>query len=324
MKHRKGVKTDFLPLLEFIMKYRKKARTYLVILFCAAITALNYQLFVFPNRFAPAGLNGICTMIQYITNLRVSELNLFINLPLAFIVFMRINKPFAVRSVVYTLGFSFFLGLLDYIPLDAIAYSTDNGTSTILGPLVAGIINGFSTSIVFQGGSSTGGLDYVAALIRARHPGVNFFYATFALNCSVAMASYFVYGFQIEPVILCIIYCFLTSTVSDSITKKTKTAAKFEIITHNPEELSRELIDKLHHTATRVDGTGMYSGKDISILICIINNRQLAEFGEIIRHYPGTFAYLIPVREVVGNFKHIDRNGKQEVDILDDGSDGTL
>lgn len=307
-----------------MMKFRKKARTYLVILICAAISALNYQLFVFPNRFAPAGLNGICTMIQYLTGVRVSAMNLLINLPLALLVFLRVNKPFAIRSVIYTLGFSFFLGALDLVPLDAIAYSTPNGTSTILGPLVAGIINGFSTSVVFRGGSSTGGMDYVAAMIRARRPGVNFFYATFILNSTVALASFFVYDFQIEPVILCIIYCFLTSTVSDSITKNTKTASNFEIITKYPEELSRELITRLHHTATRLDGTGMYSGNRISVLICIINNRQLAEFEEIISHYPGTFAYLIPVREVVGNFKRISRSGRQEVAILDDGTDGTL
>lgn len=295
-----------------------------MILLCSALLALDYQLFVFPNRFAPAGLNGICTMVQYLTDLRVSQLNLLINIPLALLVYFRVNKPFAVRSMVFTLGFSFFLGLLEYLPLDVLAYSTANGTSTILGPLVAGIISGFSTSVVFQGGASSGGLDYVAAIIRKRHPSLNFFYVTFALNCAVAVTSYFVYGFQMEPVLLCIMYCFLSSTVSDSMTKKNKTAAKFEIITQHPEELSRELIDKLHHTATRVDGRGMYSGSQVAVLICIINNRQLTEFGEIIRHYPGTFAYLIPVREVVGNFKHFNRSGKQETVILDDGSDGAL
>ena len=42
----------------------KKFLTYLVIGAVAVMAALNYQLFVFPNKFAPSGLNGICTMIQ--------------------------------------------------------------------------------------------------------------------------------------------------------------------------------------------------------------------------------------------------------------------
>ena len=42
----------------------KKAVTYVVILLLALVSAVSYQLFIFPNRFAPAGLNGLCTMIQ--------------------------------------------------------------------------------------------------------------------------------------------------------------------------------------------------------------------------------------------------------------------
>ena len=42
----------------------KKIWTYLVIASIAMLAALNYEVFVFPNQFAPAGLNGICTMVQ--------------------------------------------------------------------------------------------------------------------------------------------------------------------------------------------------------------------------------------------------------------------
>ena len=56
----------------------------------------------------------------------------------------------------------------------------------------------------------------------------------------------------------------------------------------------------------------------------MINKGQLVEFENIIHRYPGTFAYLSQVKEVVGNFKHINKNGQQENRLLDDGSDGTL
>ena len=65
------------------MKTAKKALTYGVIMGIAVVCALNYQLFVFPNKFAPSGLNGICTMIQYVTGINIGYLSLLINLPLA-------------------------------------------------------------------------------------------------------------------------------------------------------------------------------------------------------------------------------------------------
>ena len=160
--------------------------------------------------------------------------------------------------------------------------------------------------------------------IHSKLPEFHFLTLTFLMNCVVAGISYFVYGYQIEPVILCILYCFLSSNVSDRILRSGKAAIKFEIVTQQPDEISQELIHRLGHSATRVEGKGMYSGAATSILLCVINKGQLVEFENIIHRYPGTFAYLSQVKEVVGNFKHINKNGQQENRLLDDGSDGTL
>ena len=61
----------------------KKIWTYLVIVFLALGASVNYELFVFPNQFAPAGLNGVCTMIQHLSGSSVGYLSLLINVPLA-------------------------------------------------------------------------------------------------------------------------------------------------------------------------------------------------------------------------------------------------
>ena len=53
------------------MRTVKKVWTYMVIAAVALVASVNYELFVFPNQFAPSGLNGICTMIQHITGISV-------------------------------------------------------------------------------------------------------------------------------------------------------------------------------------------------------------------------------------------------------------
>ena len=62
------------------MRPGKKILTYVVIFLTAWLSALSYILFVFPNNFAPAGINGLCTMIQYALGIRVSIMNLLVNL----------------------------------------------------------------------------------------------------------------------------------------------------------------------------------------------------------------------------------------------------
>ena len=52
----------------------------------------------------------------------------------------------------------------------------------------------------------TGGTDFVSAIVHKHHPNRPFFGMSFAINSAIAIVSYFVYGCQMEPVILCILY----------------------------------------------------------------------------------------------------------------------
>ena len=297
----------------------RKAFTYLIIAGLAFLSALNYQLFVFPNNFAPAGLNGLCTMIQYVMHIKVSFMNIAINVPLAILIFFLVSKVIATRSMVFVLTFSGSLLLLDYVDISFLAYETANGTSTILGPLVAGVINGAIYSILVQSCAYTGGTDFVACLMRKNRPQLNFFWIVFAMNALVAILSFFVYDYQIEPVLLCIMYSFMSSTVSDRVLKSGRSAIRFEIITDYPEELSHDIITKLHHSATVVPAKGMYSGRETNILVCIINKAQISNLAALIHQYPNTFAVMSSVNEVMGNFKHLNTEGKENNNILDTG-----
>ena len=298
----------------------KKVLTYTVIVLIAIIGAFNYQLFVFPNRFAPAGLNGISTMIQHISGISVGYLSLLINIPLAIAVFFKVSRPLALRSMTYVFVFSVALVVLDYVDLSNFIYSTDNGTSTILGPLVAGIITGVCYSMLVRGGALTGGMDFVASLIHKKNPQTNLFWVLFMLNCCVAGISYFIYDFKIEPVILCVLYSFMSSMVSDRMGKSFRGAVRFEIVTENPQIISDAIIHRLHHSATLLPGKGIYKGKETSVLVCIVNKSQVAMLSSILRECPNTFAIMSQVSEVMGNFKRLDPHGNQEVELLDNGS----
>ena len=301
------------------MKLAKKGITYLLIIGLALLNAASYQLFIFSNRFAPAGLNGICTMIQHIFGINVGYLSLLINFPLAIWTYFKVGRSMAVRSMLYVAAFSLSLIVLERVDLSAFAYETANGTSKILGPLVAGLINGVVYSTLVRTSASSGGTDFIAAIIHKDRPELNFFYIVFTINVLVAFASYFVYDYQIEPVILCIMYSFMSSTVSDKMLKSGRSAVRCEIITDHPEEISAAIIHQLHHSATLIPAKGMYSGRETNILICIINKTQLAALSTLIQDYPQTFAVISSANEVLGNFKRIDSRGNHEIEFLDKG-----
>lgn len=157
------------------MSTAKKVWTYFVIAAVAVLAAVSYQLFVFPNQFAPSGLNGICTMIQHMTGFSVGYLSLIINVPLAIWCYISVSKPLAVRSMIYVVVFSLGLLVLDHVDLSAFAYATENGTSKILGPLVAGINMGYCYSVLAKASAYSGGTDFISAIIHKKKPNMGFF-----------------------------------------------------------------------------------------------------------------------------------------------------
>lgn len=306
------------------MNALKRVWTYLVIAAVAMAAALSYELFVFPNQFAPSGVNGICTMIQYVTGVSVGYLSLLVNVPLALIVFFKVSKPIAVRSMIYVVVFSVGLLILDNFDFSGIAYSTDNGTSKILGPLTAGIIMGYCYSILIKASAYTGGTDFISAIIHNKHPEKSVFGLTFAMNAIVAIGSYFVYDYKMEPVLLCILYSFASTNMADRFLKNGRSAVRFEIVTDHPYEICEEIINELHHSATLLPAKGMYSGKDTNIVMCVINKTQAAQLAAIVKKYPGSFAMMGQVNEVMGNFRNLSNQGKEVVDILDKGDGKTV
>jgi len=295
----------------------KKFVSYAMVVLIALMMALNYQLFVFPNRFAPAGLNGIFTMIQHVLGFKLSYTSILLNVPLAIIVFFAISKPFALRSLVYTLCFSGFLMLFDNVDLSAFVYSTT--VSTLLGPAVAGLITGFGGYYMHRVGACYGGTEFVAKLIHKRKPTFNLFSIIFALNVVVAIASYFVYDYKIEPVLLCIIYSYGSSSVRDNLNRKHNSAVRCEIVTSEPEELGREIIQTLHHSATQLNGKGLYTGEEKTMLVCIVNQSQITELTKLVAKYPDSFVTVSQVNAVLGNFKRLDSNSQPEKQIYDAG-----
>ena len=306
------------------MSTAKKIWTYFVIAAVAFLTAVSYELFVFPNQFAPSGLNGICTMIQHLTGFSVGYLSLLINVPLAIWCYRVVSKPLAFRSMIYVVVFSLGLLVLQHMDLSALEYATENGTSKILGPLVAGINMGFCYSVLAKASAYSGGTDFISAIIHKKNPNLGFFGLSFIINTLIAIASYFVYDYQMEPVILCILYSFAATTVGDRLMRSGKSAIRFEIITDSPQEISGDIIQELHHSATVIPAKGMYLGRETNILICVVNKTQVAALSRILSRYPRSFAIMDQVIEVKGNFKVLDDHGKVVKEMLDHGDGETL
>ncbi len=289
------------------MEKSKSVFSYLFIILTAIILAFNYYIFIIENSFAPAGLNGIATMIQYKTGFSISYMSLIINIPLSIFAYFFTNKNFAVKTLLFSVVYSVSFLFLQSCDISYIQYSC-NGHDTIYPVILSGVISGFVYGICFKNNASTGGTDVVSRHITKIKPNFNFFTVTFILNTIVAISSLFVYSedkLDYKPVALCITYCFISIFVGNLILKGTKTAYKFTVITTHPDEIITEITSILHHSATKIEAVGGYSNQNKSVLICVVNKHQLNDFQKIISKYDNTFSFHELINETYGNFKHI-------------------
>ena len=285
----------------------KKVWSYLQIVFAAVLLAFVYYVFIITNNFAPAGLNGIATMIQYKTGFSISYMSLLINIPLSIFASLFVQKDFALKTLLFSLVYSGMFAFLQSTDWQTIQYNA-LGHDTIYPVILSGVTGGAVYSICFRNNASTGGTDVIARYINKVKPEVNFFAVTFVLTGIVAIASVFVYSdgtLSYKPMALCILYCFLSSFIGNYLLKTTKTAYKFTVITAHGEELTKEITQVLRHGCTQVDATGSYTGQKKTMLICIINKHQLNDFQKILAKYSETFSYFELVSETYGNFKNI-------------------
>ena len=171
----------------------KKLFSYLLVATAAILLAFVYYVFIVTNSFAPAGLNGIATMVQYKTGFSISYMSLLINIPLTILAYFLVQKEFAIKTLLFSLVYSFSFLFLQNSNLSFIQYNA-LGHDTIYPVILSGVLSGIVNGTCVKNNASTGGMDIISKYINKIRPDTNFFIVTFTLNALVAIASVFVYS----------------------------------------------------------------------------------------------------------------------------------
>ncbi len=277
------------------MSKSKNFLGYIIIIILAIFSAANYNVFVFPNSFAPAGIDGLCTMVQDLSGIDIGYLSLVVNIPLLIAARIFLNRDFAIRTTVYVIAFSVGDILLKRMGIANAAYYTES--SIVLAPVAAGVVRGILYAITLKLNATSGGVDVIAALVKRKRPHLNLMNTIFSLNIFVAACSYFVYGFKIEPVICGIIYFFMTSAVSNNIRTSENETIKFEVVTNDAEDMCEKISSTLGLTATIVFAKGGYSGENKKMVICITPKSKAPFFERL----AGSYSDAVIFKSIVNN-----------------------
>ena len=302
------------------MKVNKQAvllevKNVAIIVVFSIIVALGLHIFVYNADFAPSGVDGIATILQYVTGINAGYFTFLINLPLLIVAWFILKKRYVIYTIIYTVIISATLRVLPLLNVYQYDCSLPNH-SHLISAIFAGIFQG-ATGIFLKIGGSSGGVDIVGCLIQKKFPHKDVEKIIAYLSYAVVAVSFFVYDNSINSVCLSIIEIFICEKVTGAILRDRRNAVKFEVITNtaSAKEIKQYIIFNLRQGATLLQGQGAFSEEDKAVIVCLVSYREIAEFLRIMKKFPDTFVYYSDVMGVYGNFA-FDANDETEEDKL--------
>lgn len=255
-----------------------------------------------PNHLLSGGVNGISMLLYFLFGFKVSLLVILINIPIFMLGIIFLRKTYLAYSLFGMLMLSFWLEVTShfYIP-------TDNPLSILV---IAGLLHGIGTGIIFRADGSTGGTDIIAKIIN-KHFSINMATITLSLNAIIILLS--IYFFDIDIAVLTISTMFISSQVVNFVVDGINRKRTLYIITDatHYEELSAALLKEIHRGVTMIPAIGAYTSATKYILFTTVSVREVAKAKQIILSIDSkAFMTVTETSQVIGNgrgFIHSDQ-----------------
>lgn len=270
----------------------------LLILVSGVLSAVSLHVFVNPANFAPSGVDGIALMTQQLTGINMGYVSLAVNIPLLITAWFFISKKYVVYTLLYTVVSSGLLILMEQLAV--YEYVTDN--NSWIAVFASGILMGVRTAVMIRIGGSSGGVDIAAGMIQKKRPYLNV-ETLISVFCYIIIGlSFFVYR-NVESVIMSVVQMLIFNLAMNAVLKPSRSAVEVRIVTDDPQALKEDILHHLGHGATVIPCQGMFTGNEKSMIVTLINIRQMEQLIKISRRYPGCFIYFSEASGVWGNFR---------------------
>jgi uncharacterized membrane-anchored protein YitT (DUF2179 family) len=290
------------------LKLLKNWKDYLWITVGSFITAISINVFMVPFKIAPGGVSGVATVLHYLSfgKLPVGTTMLALNVPLFLAGIRFIGKKFVIRTLYSTILLSLFIDFSEsmstYFVVNYLS-RLENYVSTpdlLLYSIVGGALMGIGLGIVFRFGATTGGSDLAARIVNHFKPNLTMGQIILMIDSSVIIfASISFKSFQLG--LYSIVTLFVSSKVIDAVLEGVNFAKAVFIISDKSDQIAVRILKELERGVTALKGTGMYTGTDKKVLLCVLHRGQIPILKEITREVDErAFVILADVREVLG------------------------
>lgn len=275
---------------------KEKIKEYSIITFGVMLVVVGVHFFKFPNNFSIGGVTGIAIILSNLLNNSISSgtIVLVINSILLVIGYIFIGKTFGNRTAYGSLLLSLSLKVLEVIiPIDKPLTS-----EPMLEMFFAVILPAVGSAILFNIGSSTGGTDIVAMLLK-KYTSIDIGRALLISDFFLTVATFLV--FDITTGFLSILGLLLKTTLVDVVIENLNLNKYFTIICKDHKPICKFITQKLNRSATVFDAKGAFTDQDKKIILTVMSRAQAVQLRKFIRENdPDAFLLITNTSEIIG------------------------
>ena len=262
------------------------------------IMAVGTYFFKFTNNFTFGGITGLAVLVAKTGKISASDFSFIMNMLLLLLGFFVLGKKFAAKTAYCSILLSVALSVLERVcpmthPL------TDQ---TMLELCFAIALPALGSAILFNIGSSSGGTDIIAMIIK-KYSSFDIGKALLVSDILITVAGCFV--FDIETGLYSFLGLAVRSFMIDTFIESFNLSKYFNVVCDNPEPICDYIVHTLGRSASVCLAKGAYSGNDKYIILTALNRMQAVHLRNFIRENDKeAFILISNTSEIIGKGFH--------------------
>lgn len=261
--------------------------------------ALGVVYFINPVQFVPGGLTTLGILVNHLVPfVPIGAFVFLVNVPLFIISWRKFGTAFIGKTVFSTALLSIFIDVLTNVcAKHGWLYS---GDEKLVAAIFGGLFLGIGIGTVFSRGSTTGGMDIVARLLRLSFPHIPVGRLVLACDFAVVALAGIVYK-SVNSMLYSVIVILISGLAVDFVVSGHSNSKMLMIMTDHAEEITGAITGTLKRGVSVIDAVGGYTGENHKMLLCVVRAHEVAGIRKLVAQYDEhPFIIITDSGEVLG------------------------
>jgi len=277
-------------------KKTKLLKEYFYITIGALMVTAGVHYFKFPNNFSIGGVTGVGILLSSVLGGKISSgtIVLVINLILLAVGYIVFGKDFGVKTAYGSLILSVGLKILEVISPMPKPFTNE----PVIELFFAVVLPGVGAAMLFNLGSSTGGTDIIAMILKSK-TNINIGQALLATDIILTLLTFPIFGMLTG--LLSLAGLIIKSIVVDNIVEALNLCKYFTVICDDADSICRFIIHDLNRSATVYDAKGAFTDQKKKIVLSVMSRSEALQLQQFIKKtQPGAFILITNTSEIIG------------------------